>query len=744
MERLNGKETLLVNAQTYKLVSDSAGDIKLILDGQKERGKDDQVKRWRSIITKALSFPDTALGTDGEPIPTWQRTLDARKNKLVDETGKWILKEEAFLEWTKPANPSKPILVLEGRSGSGKTAMMANVLKYLRGQAHMSATSRIVSAYFIPDTDSRKSDEDDEEDIIGVLSRTLLWQLSTAYEKMTKSVAQISEGFSEFDSSLHLWQQLFVGNKERINSETIFYLFIDGVDDTIQRLIPLLQELVGLAGAKRTRILLSARPRTVTEWLSQTKGLEFDTIKISNRNDDDIAKYITHRMDQMPIFKDPSRPGIAGWRETVLTTLSFKCDGDYFKLNTSLADLAKVDLVEDIREVLDNADKTRSDQIDAEIQRLNNMRTPKEIQEINEIITWVDCGRQLFSVETMDALLSIKHRTGSGIPSLTAPVPMTRRISGSTEVVSSIAASAPATLTISLLPFAQKLVEKYPIFTITDSGFVDWRASEIKSRVPLGSDGVDRPLIDIPTMGPQAIGKDEINIVRHFLTNVCPPDLYRRFEFEQFFEAKSGARNRVYIHLDPDNAELRITLASLTILTDEVLRHNWDLRRYAMYWLLTHMHKVDLSAADRELKSQVGPLLVRLFTEPCGIDSMFWSFNLDNSMRLWRQGEHKYLREARAEWVYSAEGIQEIVRWFQDSSVTRRIVDEKGISFVAAVRSPGANLHRAVLSIAAKQMAHHLYCRKEFTKREYLAACCFIRGFLARVSVLMKNLPELN
>ncbi|KAI1141311.1 hypothetical protein F5Y05DRAFT_256922 [Hypoxylon sp. FL0543] len=742
MDRLNAKESLLVNAQTYKLVSDSAGDIKLMLDGQKEQKKEQEAKKWRAAIVKALGFPPNMLDNDGEPIPNWQRAFDARKNTLVDKTGKWILEHEDFLEWTKSSSPKKPVMILRGKNGSGKTSMMANTLRYLRKMNRAGPTTRAVSAYFFIEGEKRKTDEEDAGSILELVSRTLLWQIFTSYEAMTKSVYQILEKGPDFDSSVDLWQQLFINNKERMNPDTTFFLFIDGLD---RELLPLFQRLTSITDNKKPRIFLTARPEMITELLQQDDGIKFESIPIAEYNADDIDKYIICRMDNMPILKDPSRPGISEWRGKILETLRYKCDGDYFKLNTSLNALAKVDLVDDINEVLADADKTRADQIDAEIRRLNNIRTIKEIEEINEIIQWIEAGRRWFEVDMLEALLSVKHRRNSIGQAPAAIEPLTRRKTGFTDVESTTQEAAPMTMTISLLPFAQKLAEKYPIFTVTDSGYVDWRTSEIKERIPSkGLDGISGT--GMAASGPQVIQESELTIVRHFLNNVCPPDLYERFEFDQFFKAKLGAKHKEYICLDPDNADIKIVLTSLTILTEEELRSKTNLRRYAMYWLMEHMQEVDLSAADRELKAQVGPLLVKLFTEECGIDSMFWPFDLSVSISTWDEDEYIVSREARCEWLYSMSGVLQISRWLHDSSVTKYIKTGPGVSFVEAVKAPSANLHEAILTYAAKHMATHLFRRVEFLPRQFLCACWFIRGYLSRLnpekSSQMPSKPE--
>jgi len=496
---------------------------------------------------------------------------------------------------------------------------MANTIKSIRRLGLESPSSRVVAAYYFADGDKRKSDDEDESTTIERVSRTLLWQLATSYEAMQKSVASAVDRTSHFDGALDLWDQLFFNNKERQNSNTTFYIFIDSFDPD---LVPLLQKYSESADRSRVRVFLTGRPELITGYLGQADGIAYADVPIARRNSDDVEKYIIAQMDNMPILRDATRQGISEWREVIKNELRDKCAGDYFKLNTSLAALAKVDLIEDIREVLKDAGKPRTDQIKSEIRRLNNTRTLKEIGEINEIILWVDSGKWFFPVDVMDAILSVKHRA----PALTEQSVSLRRRSSTGEAGQGVADEPALLSTISLLPLAQKLREKYTLFGITDSGVVDWRNSEIKAHIPTKGTHQDDTIRGEGSSQSQVIQESEINIVRHFLNTVCPKELYKRFEFDEFFNQRLGAGLKEYIHHDPENADIKIAYTCLIILTDEDLRKKEVLQRYATYWVLEHLAAVDLSAADRELKGKVGPLLVRLFTEDDSLDSLFWPF----------------------------------------------------------------------------------------------------------------------
>lgn len=761
MDKLNSNENLLVGAQTYKIVSDSAGDIKLILEGQKEQKKEDDAKKWRKSIAKVLGFPNSALGTDGEPYPTWQRTFDARKDKLIEGTGTWILDQPDFREWAKAEQSTNPFLVVEGSQNSGKTSLIANALRLLRQSERGSTSSRTVTAYFFADADKRKPQEDETEKLLDIVSRTILWQVATAFEAMTKSMAQVAERSSDSWNTIDRWQHLFINNKERINNDTSFFFFIDAGRSEVETLLPLLEKLGSISDGKRVQVMLSATPQTTEDWLLEKLGSNIGIIPISKCNSRDVDFYIKKRMNEMPILKDESRPGISEWRKTIFETLRDKCEGDYFKLDSNLKDLEKVDLVDDIYDVLDNAGKSKAAQIDSALRTLNNIRTPKEIDEINEIILWVNDGRRWLSVEAMESIVAIKHRRTAAHAHLNVrPAPLihgSRRKTGQEDVAEKVVAveDNPATtvpssnLTVSLLPFERKLTDKYdPLFTITDSKKVNWRSEEVKQQIPHKTGSVANLVSGLSGPAakgrPQVFQKAEIDIVSHFLKSVCPGDLYSRFDFEQFFNGKLGAGQKQYICLDPENAHIRIVITCLIILTEEGYKEERQLRDYASFWLLDHLISVDLSAAERDLKVQVGPLLVKLLTKKEGIDALFWPIDLSVSFKTWCEDEGANLQEARGEWVYSTEGVQQVALWLKDSMVVQDVRDADGAALITAVRDPNANQHKAVLGRAAEEMARHMFCRAGFTKQQFLSAACFIRGYLDRVSIALLTLVMLE
>ena len=312
-------------------------------------------------------------------------------------------------------------------------------------------------------------------------------------------------------------------------------------------------------------------------------------IPLKNKTMSDIELYIISRLDSMGTFRDSSRPGIADWRIKVRNTLRDKTGGDYVKVVKCLDDIEKIDLVEEIQEVLNNAGKTRSDQIEVEIQGLNKSRTAKEIAEINEVILWLNSARTTLFPDQLDAVLAVGQ---------------------------------PCDGLSSLLPIEAKLRSKYTLFDINAAGNVEYRSPEVRGCIPRKGQQITGTDYQVGLVTSKEIHPAELDMVKHILHTMCPGDIYDKFGFEPFLEATlHSARN--YICEDPDNSDVRITITCLRVLTEQRNQKTAKLQPYAAQYLLSHLQKTDLSLADRELKAQVGCLLVKLFREDFGIDSLF-------------------------------------------------------------------------------------------------------------------------
>ena len=650
----------------------------------------EEAKTWKEAIARAVGFGDEN-----------RDKIIAEKEKLKESrvagTGDWLLSEEAFMSWTQPG-ARRTVLVLEGLNGSGKSHLMHNALRHLRRFHEEHSRSKLAMSYYFHQTDARDSSTRNE--ICSRILKSLFWQCCLAHEPLTKAIASVCEKrrTGEFESVLDVWSCLLLENNDVQKLGVNFVLVVDGLESLIDVLVSLLQRI---QSSSVFRVLLTTRPGGASSMLGAVMDMLY-AIPLEHKTGPDIELYIISRLDSMDMFRDSSRPGIADWRIKVHNTLRDKTGGDYVKVVKCLDDIEKTHLVKEIQEVLDGAGKTRSDQIESEIQGLNESRTAQEIVEINEIVLWLNSARTSLSPDQLDAVLAV-GQPGDGLSSL--------------------------------LTLEAKLRSRYTLFGINAAGNVEYRSPEARDCIPQKS---KQTITEFDLVTPKQIYPAEVNMVRHLLRAICPSDIYDKLGFEPFLEAALN-RARNYICEDPDNSEVRIALTCLRVLTEPRNQKTAKLQPYAAQYLLSHLQKTDLSLADRELKAQVGCLLVKLFREDFGIDSLFWPVDHeDRTYSEWLTEVQPWAKLARSAWIHTADGPKELVRWFKDTAVFRGIPDGEGREWATDLIREGANFHGISLRYASKRMAIHLL-RYAFWREEVCTALSFWAGYLERVSSSMSE-----
>lgn len=694
MKNLVDKERGLVSAQTWKSSNEAATNSRdglsltrkvhtTIVEEKNQLRQEKELQKWKLAIVKAMEFEPKILEPTQEP---WEKTWKRHRAKILEGSGEWLVQDSRFQAWATAKDGSSQILGLEGEDGAGKTLLASNVVLHLRKMKTIGAAgSRAVVAHNFVENDSKSSANPDSAVAI---SRNLMCQLALGDEPFLKSVATICEKSQYFDSPQDMWSQLLLQNEDIANIDVTFFLILDGLGSNIDAFTHILQNFSDNALIQRTRILLTGN-REMFDSIERAGGLRVEKIELGEPNKQDVELYINSRMEQMEILKDTTRPGVSEMREKILADLKESTGGDYYKIGRVLDNIAKTDDVEEINTYLQGAGDARLDQIEADIQKLNETRTSKEISEINEIILWIWAAPVWMTPLEMEGILALKAGNGGGT---------------------------------SLMSMESKIKTKYTIF-MTEYNAVDFRVSEMLEEIPLKTKDTG----DVASSsGLKEIQPAEINIIKHYLRTVCPEDLYAKFGFEEFFDLKMRRKGN-YIHRDPDNGHITIVLRCLTCLEEERNDKTEILKDHAITHLLHHLDTTDLSLADRSLKAEAGAMLVRLFTEKFALDS-FFAFTTND---LQTEDVEFYRYEMPASWnswVFADEGTTAIAKWFKDSAVIEKVKDSP---LVTAFNAPGADHHKVLYESAAKLVAGNLF-QTDTTKRETLRAFVFLYALLTK------------
>ncbi|KAI0443630.1 hypothetical protein F4803DRAFT_301435 [Xylaria telfairii] len=709
MKNLVGEEHRLVSAHTFKSSNEAAAnsrdnltlakkaDAKLdaIMNDKNEQRRAEETRRWRKAVINTLDFEQSERNsTTQEPKEPKDRWRDVwRKHREVAEgTGDWLSKHQSFMSWVRGTSSS--ILGIEGGDGTGKTILAANTIMLLqKPNAIGILNSRSVVAYYFLEADSKATV--DKKEIGYSVSNSLLWQLAKEDTPFLKSVALVCEKAKRFRNHQDVWTQLLLENNDRINQDSVFFVVIDGLGDDIAVLTELLQKLSADPTRHKTRVLLTGKPSTF-QILGSMEGVKFDKIELGCSNAPDVELYIRARLDKMGILKDHDQPDVPEMQEKIFNTLR-ATTGDYFKLGSVLDNIAKSNGdVGEINEYLDMAGQTGCEQLMKEIEQLNKTRSQKEIDEINEIIRWVNSSRDWQGPKQMEAVLALRTSNNSSQQT-------------------------------SLLSLRSKISTKYSLFSLID-GVVDYKLPEWKESIPRkrGKKNAD----GISNSGSKEIHPAEINLLKHYLSTICPNDVYDKFGFDEFFNHKLTLKGS-YICQDPDNSEITLALRCLTCLVERRTDITKRMHSYAHQHLYYHLKLTDLSLADRELKAEVGEKLVKLFTTRYGIDSLLYLDPINGV----REEESIYFRQTIPEnwkpWLFSEDGVDLLSTWFKDSAVLERV---KETQFVVAYKSADANRRDLLFTLGLEQAATRLF-REESSKRQLLDAFMLLASYLQKRTV---------
>ncbi|EXK25426.1 hypothetical protein FOMG_17911 [Fusarium oxysporum f. sp. melonis 26406] len=740
MRELNESEGRNVGAATLKIAHTTlklASEEKQVIDRRKQ-------------IARALGFVGTALNRDGEPDEPWLSTFNKRKRMLEEGMGEWMARSEEYQWWSTGAADTPPVIILEGAAGSGRTSLMASLVTRAshrnrlqpQPQGTMAAAqtlnetsalhSRVVTAHFFAEADKRKSNVTQEEDFqaadafdksfLDSVMQAIIWQLSMNYEAMTRAVyAQIQEHCSSEDNSLEgpdlCKKILFPAVKKQ---DTTFLVFVDAPDVAVRHLWKLV-ELFTLNRCEKIRLLMTTN-------LNAFGGLnknacECTVIGISKKNHEDISRYIEVLLKRMILSTTSSYEETNAATKFLINSLINTARDklpsvlkhnwhDYHHLRRALATLSKVRHPGEITSILEELQIDQDRQVEESIEKLNNELTPGDIQEVNEIITWVEGAYEWMTVQEMEIILAMDY---------------SRCDESTTHGQWSN-------------PLLRYRLEKYcDIFSIShENDYISWSSEKMGAHFPQRSE---------PSTPPKTILKEEVDIVKHALKSICPEPLYKRFQFEAFFQnhldqpdldftmvSGSVVQAKPKIWLDRHSTNIRIALKCLKILTNKDLHQFTSLRRYAARYVLRHLSDVpDIEPIKQSFKTQIGPLLIKLLTDSCAFDALFWPSDLKSNRQLWEKNEGKEILNARVSWVYSNQGVKQIARWLTDKAVASSILDKPGKRLLDAMEAPDANLYKALLSDWAKHMACHLFCHINLSNRVRIAAITFLKSYLIQV-----------
>ncbi|CAG7957071.1 unnamed protein product [Penicillium nalgiovense] len=685
MEKLATKERGLVSAQTFERACAAATSAeegatfsKRIVDMMVQNGADQkervETEGQQRTLMDVLAFdkdPDRWDSARQEPVQHWLTRYNEIRNSVVPGTGRWLLEHEAFQSWVADL-ASSPILGVEGADITGKSYLTSSVVRHLQKEMPtITPDFRHLVAYVFLDREKPGQGFDHT-------AKSLIWQFSKKDEPYMKSASRVSQTATTLDPD-EIIPKLLLGNTEVERMDAVFYLVIDGLSDNMDNALLKFLRLASEPTKKKIRIFLTGTQAAFAQ--AKRNGVAYRSIPISGNNSNDVQKFIEARMDKFDTLSDTERFGVAERRNKIREDLSEAAAGDYYKINSALDTISTLDYMEEIEKVIQGARQDRSNQIADEVEKLNRERTPRQIREINQIILWISYAIEPISVEQLAAVLYMNI------------------------------GEAP------MQPLPERFRTKYLLFEVNSRGRVGFRSSRALNAIP------QRRQLKAPDQqSGQEIQPGEVNMIRHFLDKVCPPDVYKKLEIDTYLQQKLKQKQDQVQQEDHDTGHLLLALNCLRALSKSREPSIAALQEYARKHLTKHLSSVDLAMVDREQKSLVGELLVRVLTVDEYIDAFMWP----------EQGDVVSCHQPRENWVTDSQDIDQVLRWFKDTAVVSSVTEESDRNWIKEVVTHST--FEGLLKRSVARLAYHCF-REPSSAREVNGIYYFTNRFLSKIRI---------
>jgi hypothetical protein len=683
---LQEQETKMAAAVTVTTVKALGADFKTFggdINSINEKLSISDATTTEERIKKELK---AKLGVEESVLKTLLSQYRDRREKLKPGTCAWLKDDSQYTLWSNTKQKTAPITLLAGNDGSGKSYALTSIRqdlerRYPQGREDSTRTS-VAYFSFTRNAQTNQSNQNTPNEknsaksapSVKEMLRTWACQImenDTFYRKGLHKTLTDSIHLGQLD---HFAQKLFL---DQLSNGVVLFLLLDEThemdEDGRSELAIFLEHLSKTSvDLSSLRILMTAKPSLQHE-LESCAPSSIVSIELESKNRADLQNYVNTKVNALACFKSTSTE-IQELKARVVSELPVAVNGNFLLVDRKLEEINSCQDAESVRQMIEEMRKGGADlftSIDKEVSACKKILSTKQVRILNALLLWVLYSAWTLDVSDLESMLYVqeKHKP--------------------------------------FQPLAKELRNQYAAFFNFDGSEDDQYASVlIKSSAHAEYFKQDSNQRKSTESSPEkTLSAGQIEVVRHFVQKLCEKELYDKLGLADFFDQKLQ-KSEISIAVDCDNAEATITLTCLKALVEvsEVIAE--PLRVYARYKLTEHLKQVDLDIVDPKIKAEIGPLIIKLFTEENAIQS--------SNLSPW------------ASWAYNDAGLTEIVRLLKSSAVTKNIArnDKAGERWVGQVlrsKDPEIELLRA-----QKQAMARAFQKVERSWEAYEAFAWFI------------------
>ncbi|KAI1097658.1 hypothetical protein F4804DRAFT_156074 [Jackrogersella minutella] len=691
-EKLTQSHHSIQSTQTLKVVLDTRSDLTEYLNGESERSQQiasdvaslkaaDDKRNSEDTRHKHVQNIKKKFGIEDALYKSFEDMCDKPRRDCAPNTALWFMEHPEFRRWAeRDDKESNPLFILTGAPNSGKSVILSSMVHYLRSKYESPtrySTRTLIAAHFFPNTTAK--DDRDKRPIATAL-KCIAIQLADQDGAYAKSLSQSCDTKSE-DASFfrdascqELWDFLRIGSPK---GNTAHYLVLDGLsglpDETLDNKEQKEQLLKTMCNSVHSsvRVLFSARRDTV-----HTKDLPSHVNSdLEQYNGPDIQRYIEHYLRFIDILQDPEDDAL---RMKVLHTLAKQVGGNFNKAKAALENIREVvasdGLETDIDKVLDESNMNEKQITQTVISQLEEKLTGEEIDELNELLIWVICGRSFFSIDQLSAALVLRFKRRGTLR-------LRKKLEGKYSNILKIIRDGRVTVTADMDDTLTKRRDK------------------------------PRSVDDTPTFTATiTIAKGDLRSVQSFMWSLSQKVdslAHNTFGFEQIAE-QNGVKNNIQVNEVDGN--LTLVRRTFILLAGEPSKESKVLGDYLLNYLPQHLEDLwEKAIGYDELtpsqKQEIGEGLFSLFVSGEAVE------------RHWNSCQSLI-------WYRDPLEILFFRRWLDDATATSRLgrLDRDWLKKIKVDPNP----NKALLVNIMRTVAWHWLCDREW---DAVKAFSWLQGF---------------
>ncbi|PLB33556.1 uncharacterized protein BDW47DRAFT_91583 [Aspergillus candidus] len=338
------------------------------------------------------------------------RTPQASQTDILEENDKkvsfqseWYRQLDDYQKWVDNSAES-PFLLLAGAKGTGKSFAAASIFFDLTRKGERG----LVGFYSFPAMGAKTTSDSHPAQTALKCVVNQLAEKDPLFAIHARRICDGNDLSTATFRDLWSWFILDIGQ-----SNMAFYLIFDGMDNLAEdQRKELLDEFTAIPHApgmgRSTRILA-----TTSEEIGHVKSSPtFPIVTITSHTGEEMKRYIEREFKRAGLLQEDYE-GHLQKKEELCVWLKDQSRGSFQKVQQGLDEIREIVAAEDHDALNRFSTQTNMDTsrlMKAELLKAQESLTAKEIDELNELLTWVEYGKLYFDVEDLKAILYLRTR----------------------------------------------------------------------------------------------------------------------------------------------------------------------------------------------------------------------------------------------------------------------------------------------------------------------------------------------